>query len=637
MNDVDWGSWLPVVAAALVALLVVSVPGVHTARSLGFDVVDSLCVGPAVGYTYLLTTGMGVTLLGLAWTPLIATAFFLATWTLGVVLSRAVSRRWRVRDARQVTPWSDRTVRVLGLLALASFAASATAIIVGIRTPEAIPQLGDTLFHVQAVQLLSTEQSANFLDVGATVWYSHLIYPGGFHVLAATLYSWTGLSTLAASHAALLVFCAGVWPLSMTFLVRSVVGSRGPWLVAGPLLAVSIQFVPAYFLGTGGPLWSHLASLALLPVPLGCVALVVLRTRPPEAAILVRAVLVAGIVMCAVIACQPNGLYSMAIVGLSLSAPSILRWGRSWRVAWGIGLLVAVLAWSTTRAAMLAIEYPVRTTWFEALLQMTSASPTFGVAGAVFAMLLLIGLITCLQQRRLHGLALAWLACALLTIAVRLGDSLLRLTWPWWSDPSRIIALLSVLSVCGAAVGLGRLAALAPRAIPSRPLVGLVPALVVLPLAIAACVSTTATTAHGYRPPDQDEAWVTDAELKALDTLADQIPRGSVIATSPFGGATFISLKGFRVVPMGPRYPLTEETALVENELDQLTDSPEVCIAAETLDVTYVITGGDTVAEGAGLDSLGIKAVGESSDFPVVATAGPYELHRVPECSTIAD
>jgi hypothetical protein len=238
--------WWPVIAIAVASLAVFSAPGFHTARLLGFDAVDSVCLAPALGYTYLLTAGLGATLLGFSWTPLTAGLFFVATWMVGTTVARLLAQRWRSTGSPPAhAALGVRSLLALGVLLLIAAAATAGAIVAGARSPEAIPQLGDTLFHLQAVQLLATTQDANFFAAGNAVWYSPLQYPGGFHVLASTLDSWTNLSTSAASHAALLVFCAAVWPLGMTFLVRAVLGSRGHWVLAGPQLAVRIQNVPA--------------------------------------------------------------------------------------------------------------------------------------------------------------------------------------------------------------------------------------------------------------------------------------------------------------------------------------------------------------------------------------------------------
>ncbi|NYE35778.1 hypothetical protein F4692_000882 [Nocardioides cavernae] len=628
-TTVDWsGALVPVLVAAVVLLA----PGLVVAKALGLDLFDALGVAAPLGLAVLLVGGTAADLVGLGWSMVGGVLVLLVVTAVGAVLARLLTRRDPEPAPAGSSHWT--AWGFAGGVAAATVA-TGWKVVHGTTRADAVSQMPDIQFHLQAVDQLVQQDSASPLKSGDVWFYDPISYPGGLHSLAATVASWTGAEVVVASQTVLLVCAALVWPLGMVALVRRVVSPNGWVLAAAGLISLSLFYAPVALLSLGGA-WANLVAASLVPGALIPLALATMRPTRPPARVVVAAALAFGAAALAAALAQPNAAYTIAVLALGLTAPTVLTWGRWWVLGFVGVLVVVVAAWIVPRQpAMFDVPVVPDLSTRRAVLLLLKNGDVPLWAGGVLALLTLAGVGIALVSRAWRGVAVAWAVTFAFALLLQFGDRLpvTYLTWPWWSGYARIANMLGVAVVLAGCVTVATIVRQLER-VPRWASVGGG----VLGLAIVAVVAVPATTSvqdsirDSYFPRDTRFYYATADELVDLRTLADELEPGSIVAMDPFGGGGFLNLMGPRTVPIGPFYEGTPETDLVDARLDEAASDDDVCAAVADLGITHVLTGGDEVMYYSWLEPTyeGIEAVPGSAGFSMVAEAGDYELWAVP-------
>jgi hypothetical protein len=299
-------SWVPALAPALVAAVLLVVPGLIVNLGLGARGFDALGLAPL--------TSLGVLAIGTLMVPavvgrwsLAAVAVSLLLVTLVAVLGRLAIALWTGRGIPErsfpalrraflrhrptprwwmVQQWMPRR-RTLWWLASAGLAAVLVAanFLLGVRDPGAPSQTIDAGFHYNAVLAVMHSglpdggHVAAASGAAATGWYPPL-----WHDLTALTSALTGVNVAIGANAVGWAIGGVVWPLSMTWLCSRILPhARLLTTMALGLCCGAITLFP-YIMLSFGVLWPNVLSLAAMPAAIALTLMVLhLMPRSPQA------------------------------------------------------------------------------------------------------------------------------------------------------------------------------------------------------------------------------------------------------------------------------------------------------------------------------------------------------------------
>jgi len=292
-------TWSPAFAPALVAALLLVLPGLVVNLGLGARGFDALGLAPL--------TSLGVLAMGTLLVPgvvgrwsLAAVAVSLVSLTVAAVLGRIgiawwTARRgagggepsmrgaWRaVRSYRPSARWWVPRRRTTWWLASVALAAGLVAanFVVGVRDPNLPSQTIDAGFHYNGVLAVIHSGLPDGGHVGAasgsalTGWYPPL-----WHDVTALTSTLTGVNVAIGANVVGWAIGGVVWPLSMLWLCSRVLPhARLLTTLALGLSSGAITLFP-YIMLSYGVLWPNVLSLAALPAALA-LTLMVLQVMP---------------------------------------------------------------------------------------------------------------------------------------------------------------------------------------------------------------------------------------------------------------------------------------------------------------------------------------------------------------------
>jgi len=292
-------TWVPAFAPALVAALLLVLPGLIVNLGLGARGFDALGLAPLTSLGVLATATLLVPVVVGRWS-LAAVALSLSLLTLVAVLGRiAIAWRtggrvrgreerstqgtWRVVMGYRPSPrwWMPRR-RTTWWLASPALAAGLVAanFVFGVRDPNLPSQTIDAGFHYNAVLGVIHSGLPDGGHVGAasgaaaTTWYPPL-----WHDLTALTSSLTGVNVAIGANAVGWAIGGVVWPLSMVWLCSRVLPhARLLTTLALGLCCGAIGLFP-YIMLSYGVLWPNVLSLAALPAAIA-LTLMVLHVMP---------------------------------------------------------------------------------------------------------------------------------------------------------------------------------------------------------------------------------------------------------------------------------------------------------------------------------------------------------------------
>lgn len=665
-------TWLDAALPALVALLLLVVPGAVALWVLGCRGLLALALAAPVSTAVVIAGGSVAAPLGVPWGPVPLAVAVGATWLLALVLRLVLRRVVRstpppVDDGSGEDSGARSVADPVGvprwLLALATGGGLLVAALVVTRvlqgsasTPEFFPQHPDTIFHLGVTQWMATERDVSFQH-GMTFSGRplNLAYPVGFHAVAATVSLFTGVSAVVAISAFVAVVAGLVWPFGMAVLART---ALAPSASAGPVAAVlSVVFIPFPFMLMGfGVLWPNLFGQALLP---GALAAAVALThvlggaeRSPRATWTLAVALLAAVPGVA-LGHQSAAIVLVLLGGLALWFATLRRGlaqrrGTRWRWAPLLAVSAAIAAATVASLflsppSMVEVGTPgAEMTPAEAWTDVIGFAPRIAEPVELLGYLVLAGVVAVLVWRRraLWAVVAAIAFAALYFETVAIDDPLLRhLSWPWYNNAIRIAAvgvLPAVVVATAVFAGLGRAVAVRTR----RPWADLLVAGVLLGLVVVPSAAWKDRDVDWLRPyfrPGEARSWASRQELRALRELSRHIPAGAVTAADPWRGGTYLYVVSGRTLFFPTeKTNTTPETRLVGLSLDDVGTDPEVCRVAREHRIEYAITGGLPFLWGAARSRefyVGVNSVGSSPAWEQVAAAEPYTLYRRVACA----
>ncbi len=382
------GSWAPALAPALVAAVLLVLPGLIVNLGLGARGFDALGLAPL--------TSLGVLAIGTLLVPLVvgrwslaAVAVSLVLLTVVAVLGRvaitwwsgggargrpalSISTAWRVvldrwpATTRSMSQrWMPRR-RTIWWLASAGLAAALVAanFVVGVRDPDLPSQTIDAGFHYNAVLAVIHSGFPDGGHVGAasgaaaTAWYPPL-----WHDLTALTSTLTGTNVVIGANAVGWAIGGVVWPLSMVWLCSRILPhARLVTTLALGLCCGAISLFP-YLMLSFGVLWPNALSLAALPAAIALTLMVlhlVPRSAHAQDDISTAGVAADGAVLSAV---EAAAVQQGAALGPGLSWWTVLSVGFLGVLGMFFahpGALFALGIWAVVGAVLLSAQLVVR-------------------------------------------------------------------------------------------------------------------------------------------------------------------------------------------------------------------------------------------------------------------------------------
>ncbi|ALE07282.1 hypothetical protein AL755_20340 [Arthrobacter sp. ERGS1:01] len=659
-------SWFEALPAFTAALLILGLPGAAVMAALRIRGLAAVCLAPAISVSILAVTAVVAPLIHLGWdwpvvllgTAIAAGAAYLARRFIPALRTAAAETR----------PAMDRgTLAAVVAGTLTALAITTTILVLTAGSPEQFTQGYDSVFHLNATEnAVRTSNASSFaisgfiLPAGNTVFY-----PAAWHGLASLLVILTGISIPAATNILWLAVAGVVWPLSCVFLTRVLVGANRTALVAAAALAATFPAFP-YILLQYGSAYPNGLSNAMVPVG---IALVLLIIRPsarsplePAMALALIALFLPGAVMS-----QPNGVFSILLVLTPLLAFLVFAWLRTGfrrgkRRGWGrIALLLVILAGSTGALflvpqirSLFNYTSPAFLFFPLALLRnFTQApAPTWFPAIALTA-LMIIG---AWAAFRVHQLRWPLFSLILVSFTYPLATGTNQefanaVMAPWWDNPERIAALMPLVAVPLAAIGLAwlikfliakyprGLAFAAPRRARTTAVMGLA---VVVAFSNPGLWQMTGAVATMYNVPAKPNgvAQIDADELALIHRLGQLTTPRDVIANNPYNGSALaMSLAGRDML-----FPYSSQTSFSTDQytlrfwLNRVGSDQAVCDAAKRLGVTYLLDFGTNYIPA--FDNPvsiypGVTLAGGSRGFTLVARDGHAALYKLTLCAGV--
>jgi hypothetical protein len=673
------GEWLVTWPAALVAVLVLVVPGVGPAYGLGLRGLVAWGAAPALSGAVVGSTAVVLGELGVGWNvawvavgSAVVTALGYGVWLLSGRRSTGTLRRGRTRAAVAVA------VGVTGLVAVALQVRRTAAAIGG---PDRVAQTFDTPYHLNSVRMILENGDASSFHMTLTQpEATTAFYPGLWHGFVSLVVQVTGAEIPVAANWVSVATTCVVWPLGMLALGRLLLGPR-PLLLG---IVVPLSFAMTQFpnrLLSFGLLYPNVLSYAILPGVLALSVLALVRTHGRG-----RLPAVAGVLtgLVALTFAQPNGVFALGFVAIPLVVHALVQVtarlrhrGRGWVVAllpWPVTVLVVAAGYRALGMLPLVSGFRGKVVWAVTagreqataeVLRLTAMHPSItpnfpeteilspGTPNILVGALVLVGAVAALFVARWRWLPFAYAILAGLYLLVRAVDIPLRgtLTGYWYADPQRIAALLPLVGVpltVVAVAGLARLVTLAAGRVRGTDRLRVSPwagaaIAVVLGLLVSVVLPRTATfresfsyLAHAYRvdPEAATSTGLVDArELRLLGRLDEIVPEGVSVAGDPWDGSALVwALADREAIYPHMGMVMDPDRALVASSLNEALTDPAVCEAVDDLGIGYVLAMGRHLSDGGQGGFPGLEGLEEAGVARLVAAEGEARLYEVTAC-----
>jgi len=644
----SWPEAIPVVA---VALLLLFLPGLIAALLLRAPWLAAVAVAPALSTTAVVSISVVSSAADVQWGPLPLIVGVLTVWLLAAALGALLA--WRA-------PPEERSRLPIAVLMVTAFAAIAVALVLlpVSLTPEAFPQHPDTIFHLGVAQTMVEQQDASVFHAEAFRRTSgNGFYQAAFHAMVATITQLSGASVVVSTSSFVLVIAGVAWPLGCIFLARTLFGPDLAVTLSAGVASVAFSAYPFVLMGYG-VLWPNLFGQTLLPGALGMLAIVASAAHPqsPPLKSKLRAMVLLLAMIPGLTMAHPNALLTFLLFGYLMVAGVLLakawemRRGRPWLPAVSaVGLLMATgLAFASSsvvdpkggmRTATVALgsAMPRRDALYSVLLFAPRGAAKLWFLAALVAVG--AGIILWRHRDRWWIVAALMITSALLYVNLAIDTPTARLfTWPWNNQAPRLAAIGVLPAVLLATVALATGARLLKTrvALPQWASAVAAPLILVL-ITGGAYVNPHRQVLDPYFHPTAARSWASNAELRALHSLARHIPPDAVVAENPWNGGSYMYVVSGRLMLFPTEKDrLPGDRMLLALRLNQVGSSPEVCAAARRQQVRFAITGGRPFASAGRRGTTeykGVDAVGSSDAFVKVAKDGPYTLYKMIRCA----
>lgn len=572
------------------------------------------------------------------------------------------------RAAQTDSPSHDRALPrpLLWILTfIGSTALTLVNLMILLGDPRNFSQTYDNIFHLNAVRWILDHLNGSSLTMSMTSGdQAPSFYPMAWHdTISLGLLTLRSSDVEAGTNAAILAIGAVVWVLGCLYLVNTAFRCSPLGIVATGFISAgfpSFPFDPISF----GVLYPNFLGIALLP---GTIAITIqtlgLGTRRIPA---VRGVILCIFAIGGVSLAHPNSFLSYCLVLL----PIMLVWAlglmkKGWQeknpkkpITWAptalflLTLIAVVKLWPVLQPANDRDAWPPVQSTAQAMGEALLAAPLGSAPAWIIGTAAMVGAIRVIMTRRHVWMIASHVVIIFFWVVISAWEpnpQRTSLVGGFYCDPHRIADTLPVTTLPLAAFGASWLGAIlsnwakkAWTVRTHRDTTWIDPALIVievLALLYFTQYSGTVRQAVGVGitkyQVTSDAPLVDSDELALIDELPDLVPAGSVIATTPYNGASMAyALQNIATTTTHISYNWTPEQAIINERLDEAATNPEVCTALGDLNVDYALDFGPTEvnAGSRSSDYPGFDSLATSPGFEIVAEEGHAVLYRITAC-----
>ncbi|MDU6679092.1 DUF6541 family protein [Actinomyces sp.] len=651
-----WVLQLPILVAML---LVVALPGWMWLRVFSFRFADrrvgtlvQLATAPLLAFGLLAVLANLAPRFGVRWSAGFAVTTLMVVAVAGFVVDLIV-RRGRRAVVAGTSPARWDWPLIGAIAGAVTIAALPLLVFANPRNPL---QQWDPSFHYNGVwQMVHSGDGSLF---GLSPMFSvmdeaHTYYPSMWHAFAALFATpSTVVQTVNTSSLALLVW----WIVGMAALAHYLWDNRVATLTAPVLASLTLSF-PADFVSMYAQ-WPNAVSMALLPGLLTLAWVVgnawvraLFSSNQWRATTIWTALFLLAAL--GAVAIHPISFFNALVFVFVPLAAAMVRLMRGARKAGRRGLVafLGVAMGGALLVTALAVFNPrtLATATFERGRSLIDAlvrpfmpvppfplAPGFVLAMAVFAGLLVLGLMRARKLSKSRWLIGTWTVFAVLVfLAYAPNFGLQVLTGPWYSDPRRLMGAMQVVLVLLFTLGAMRFSTWLRQ---KKSMHRALPVLLIVVLSgVGAIDSRSLAVRSVYDPQNLGPAGMASSEQLDLFREAGSVLPGDalVLGDPSVGTVYFRSLGGMRVVFPGlSNADVDADVRALQWNFNQLHADPAVCETLNRIGVTHFYEGSDrpyyrTLRAKA---RPGFYGVDTSHGFEVVKSVDGGTLYELTAC-----
>ncbi len=306
---------------------------------------------------------------------------------------------------------------------------------------------------------------------------------------------------------------------------------------------------------------------------------------------------------------------------------------------------VAFAVWRLLRPPLEARGWPITETIGQALGESVTMTMYGSAIPVVLVFFLWVGVVAAIRTRRstdVFAIAAIVVFVVLYVAASAFPWGNLRdlLTAAWYNNAPRLAALIPLLAIPLAALGVSTAVSTAESFARRRSLSTRVTAATIAGVAVVLVAGTqvvavrdSVVAAGGVYRVTPGSALVSSDELALIEKLPDVVPADAVIAGNPWTGAGLAyALADRRVLMPHLLMDVSPDMKIVNDELAEADEDPEVCSAVEATHVEYLLDFGDREVHGAAHPFPGFADAATSPSLRLVDSVGSARLYEVTAC-----
>ncbi|WP_159802575.1 DUF6541 family protein [Arthrobacter zhaoguopingii] len=661
----SWWTTVPVLAATLAVMVL---PGAVVGLAMGFRRLVLVGVAPMFSVAVAGIAAVLASLAGIPWGILPLLGVTLVVAAIGLVLDRVF--RSRMRSGATIPPdgWRVVLAALVGVGTGALLIARQTKRLIG--RPEEFAQRFDNIFHLNAVRYILETGDASTLTLASLTGNTGAAaaYPAAWHSFAALVSQLSGASVPLSVNFVNIVTASVVWPLSVLFLARVVIGPRHVGLLSAGVLSAAFVAFP-FLMMIWGPLFPYMLSLAIVPAALALVVLAVNRGNQIGESRW-RSLLGLGGGLAGIGFSHTSSVNTLIALSLPLLVTALVAHlrDRVRRKAPVRGYIPAAAMVVLAAPLMGAVWLKLRPGPYDTWSPHTTSAGAIGevIANAplgmkditaVASILAIIGVVSAVRNRTQFWFVVsAFIAGYLYFVDASFEKGYWRalLTGIWYQDTHRLAAIVPVVAVVLAGLGCQAVADAVLKSIRRRKAEAAASpgpagrartaagagglALVALLLTLSnqtGPVGPYIDRANLFYQRESPTSILSNDEYELLERIQDEVPEDAVIAGNPWNGSTLVyAFEGLDVLAHHLIEVKTDEEIAIAEGLRDATTSETVCEAIREEGVTHVLDfGTQYLSDNSNAHNFpGLEGLESSDAVELVDREGAAKLYKVTVC-----